>query len=153
MKAYTGLERRSGQDRRTRRLSLIKALGFKGQRRTLRRAADRRKIVALDHYRPSLLIGIAVVLCLSLLDALFTLMLISSGAKELNPVMNHYLTYGPHVFLLVKYGLTAFSVFIIVVLNDVLTARYRFGSQAVLNVFSAIFGSVLIWQWYLFSAA
>lgn len=116
-----------------------------------RRAADRRKIIIRDRYRTSLFVGIVVVLGLSLLDAVFTLALISQGARELNPVMDYYLKYGPHTFLLVKYGLTASSVFLVVLLDDVLTTRYRFGSGAILSLFTSVFGSVLIWQWYLFS--
>ena len=150
-KPYAGEERRSGRDRRERGNFLFHGPVFKGRRSGTRRAADRRRVVALDRYSPSLFVAITIVLCLSLLDALFTLMLISDGARELNPVMAHYLGYGPRVFLLVKYGLTAASAFIVVVFNEVLTTRYRFGGRTFLTLFSALFGSILIWQWYLFS--
>ena len=84
----------------------------------VRRTEDRQRIVALDRYQPSLFAGIMLVLCLSLLDAMLTLILIAQGARELNPVMQFYLSHGPQVFLLVKYGLTAFSVIIIVLLKE-----------------------------------
>ena len=92
-----------------------------------------------------------IVLSLSLLDALLTLILLSQGAKELNPVMQYYLSHGPQVFLLVKYALTAFSVLIILLLKDVLITRYRIGTGMLLHVFSAFFGCVVIWEFYLLS--
>jgi hypothetical protein len=151
MAQLAGLERRSGQDRRERSFPLLKKLYFKGMRISVRRAADRKRIVALDQYKPSLFIGIMIVLSLSLLDALLTLILIAQGARELNPVMRYYLSHGPQVFLLVKYGLTALSVLIIVLLNETLITRYRIGTGMLLHVFTALFGSVVIWELYLLS--
>jgi len=153
MEATTRPERRSGEDRRRRQPLAIKNLVFffGGQRKALRRAADRRRIVALDHYRPSLFFGIAIVLSLSLLDALLTLILVSRGARELNPVMAFYLSFGPHVFLFAKYGLTALAVILIVLLSETLTARYRFKADIFLHLFALCFGSVVIWQFYLMS--
>ena len=151
MTRFAGLERRSGQNRREYERPVFKKLTFKGMRASVRRAEDRQRIVALDHYQPSLFIGIMIVLCLSLLDALLTLILIAQGARELNPVMQYYLSHGPQVFLLAKYGLTAFSVFIIVLLKETLVTRYRIGAGMLLHVFTAFFGSVVIWEFYLLS--
>ena len=130
MARLAGLERRSGQDRRERQLPLLKKLYFKGMRISVRRIDDRKRIVALDRY---------------------TLTLIAQGARELNPVMQYYLSHGPQVFLLVKYGLTVFSVLIIVLLNETLITRYRIGTGMLLHVFTALFGSVVIWEFYLLS--
>jgi hypothetical protein len=151
MMTYSGVERRSGKDRRRRRFSVLKTISGRGTRRNVRRADDRRKITLLDHYSTSLFIGIMIVLGLSLTDGLLTLMLISQGARELNPIMDYYIKNSPHAFLLVKYGLTASSVLIVLMLDEVLRTRYNFGSKAILNLFSSFFGSVLIWQWYLFT--
>jgi hypothetical protein len=120
-------------------------------RSSVRRAGDRQRVVALDRYQPSLFVGIMVVLCLSLLDALLTLILIAQGASELNPVMRYYLSHGPQVFLLAKYGLTALSVLIIVLLEESFITRYRIGTGMLLHVFTAFFGSVVIWEFYLLS--
>lgn len=151
MTRFAGFERRSGQDRRERGIPVFKRLYFKGMRSSVRRDEDRQRVVALDHYHPSLFVGIMAVLCLSLLDALLTLILISQGARELNPVMQYYLSHGPQVFLLVKYGLTAFSVLIIVLLKESFITRYRIGTGMLLHVFTAFFGSVVIWEVYLLS--
>ena len=144
-------ERRSGEDRRKRNRSPFGCFLFKGRRKLIRRTADSRCLVPLDYYSPSLFIGAVIVLSLSLLDALLTLILLSKGARELNPVMAYYLHHGPHLFLSVKYGLTALAVILIVLLNDALTARFRWGSGILLHLFAACFGSVVIWQFYLLS--
>lgn len=149
MKAYNGVERRSGKDRRQNRLPLLRRLFFTGQRVSSRRAEDRQRIVAFDRYNTSLLISVVIVLVLSLLDAMLTLTLLSQGAKELNPIMNYYLSHGPGTFLTVKYGLTALSVFIIVLLKNVLSNGYRLGTSTLLHLFAAGFGSAVIWQCYL----
>ena len=151
MTKYIGVERRSGQDRRQNRLTISKRLFFNGRRESGRRAEDRKQIMALDRYSPSLFIGIVAVLSLSLLDAMLTLTLLSRGARELNPVMAYYLSHGPYVFLSVKYGLTALSVLLIVLLKDSLPHRYCLNSATLLHLFAAGFGSVVIWQVYLLS--
>lgn len=151
MKRFAGLERRSGQNRRENERPVFQKLYFKGMRSSVRRAEDCQRIVALDRYQPSLFVGIMVVLCLSLLDGLLTLILVAQGARELNPVMQYYLSHGPEVFLLAKYGLTAFSVLIIVLLKESLITRYRIGTGMLLHVFAAFFGSVVIWEFYLLS--
>lgn len=149
----TGLsmaERRSGNDRRVRGLPFFKRLFFRGTRTSVRRVAERDRIVVFDRYRPSLVVLALVVLGLSLLDALLTLTLIAQGAQELNPVMRYYLTHGPQVFLLVKYGMTALSVLIIVVAHETITTRYRL-CAGLLPTCAATFGAVVLWEVYLLS--
>lgn len=150
MLGHDGLERRSGQDRRDRQEPLLKRLFFKGVRESVRRAEDRKRIVALDRYDPSLRIPSMLVLILSLVDAALTLTLIARGARELNPVMRYYLSHGPEVFLFVKYGLTAASVLIIVLIYESLASRYRLRST-ILPVFAVVFGGVVLWEIYLLS--
>ena len=149
MTVYTGLERRSGQDRREHQLSMFKRLFFTGIRQEIRRAADRKSIVIYDRYKPSLFIEIITILGLSLLDALLTLILISQGAKELNPVMRYFLSHGPQVFISVKYGLTVLSVLIIMFIKEALSTRYRIGTDVFFHIFAALFGSVVLWEFYL----
>jgi hypothetical protein len=146
---YTGLERRSGQDRREHQLSMFKRLFFTGIRQEIRRAEDRKSIVIYDRYKPSLFINIITILGLSLLDALLTLILISQGAKELNPVMRYFLSHGPQVFISVKYGLTVLSVLIIMFIKEALSTRYRIGTDVFFHIFAALFGSVVLWEFYL----
>jgi hypothetical protein len=146
---YTGLERRSGQDRREQKLPMFKRLFYNGIRESVRRIEDRNCIVIFDRYKPSLFIAIMFILGLSLLDALLTMILLSQGAKELNPVMRYFLSHGPRVFIFVKYVLTVLSVLIIVFVKEAFAARYKIGTGIFLHIFAALFGSVVIWEFYL----
>jgi hypothetical protein len=128
---------------------MFKRLFFTGIRQEIRRAADRKSIVIYDRYKPSLFINIITILGLSLLDALLTLILISQGAKELNPVMRYFLSHGPQVFISVKYGLTVLSVLIIMFIKEALSTRYRIGTDVFFHIFAALFGSVVLWEFYL----
>jgi hypothetical protein len=151
MTEFTGVERRSGEDRRQNQMPWFQKVFFRGRRMSSRRAEDRRRLTAPDRYSTSLSIGVILVLSLSLLDAFLTLILLSQGATELNPVMDYYLGHGPSVFLLVKYGLTVFSVLIILLMKDVLANRYLLSTGTLLHLFAAGFGSVVVWQCYLLS--
>jgi len=147
VRGYAGIERRSGKDRRQQQFS--KRLFFKGVRESTRRTEDRNRIAVFDRYQPNLLIGIIVVLSLSILDAIFTLTLISRGAKELNPVMRYYLSHGSEVFITVKYGLTALPMLIILCANEALANRYRIGAGVLFHVFGAFFIGVIFWEVFL----
>jgi len=150
VRGYSGSERRSGLDRRQQQFS--KRLFFKGVRESRRRTEDRNNIAVFDRYQPNLFIGIVVVLSLSTLDAMFTLTLISRGAKELNPVMRYYLSHGPEVFITVKYGLTVLPILIILFANETLANRYRIGAGILFQVFGAFFVGVVIWEVFLLSS-
>jgi hypothetical protein len=148
MAINAGFERRSGNDRRKRKHPSPKRMCFKGMRQCVRRAEDRRRIVALDRYKPSLFVAIMIVLVLSLSDAMLTLMLTSRGAEELNPLMAYYLTLGPHVFLLVKYGITVLSLLIIVLTHQALIAHNQLFA-GILPFYVTLLGCVVIWELYL----
>ena len=118
----------------------------------MRRIEDRNCIVIFDRYKPSLFIAIMIFLGLSLLDSLLTMILLSQGAKELNPLMRYFLSHGPRVFIFVKYGLTVLSVLIIVFVKEAFSTRYRIGTDIFLHIFAALFGSVAVWEFYLLFA-
>ena len=145
----TGVERRSSRDRRQRQISIFKKLFYRGLRESTRRAEDRNGIIVFDRYKPSLVVSIIIVLSLSLLDALLTLILLSHGAKELNPVMRYYLNYRTLAFIFVKYGLTVLPMLIILLANEALINRYRIGAGTLFYAFAAFFGGVVVWEFYL----
>jgi len=147
----TGMERRSSRDRRQSQISIFKKLFYRGLRESTRRAEDRNGIIVFDRYKPSLVVSIIIVLSLSLLDALLTLILLSHGAKELNPVMRYYLNHGTLAFIFVKYGLTVLPMLIILFAKDALATRYRLNTALLFHIFAAFFGSVVIWEFYLLS--
>ena len=64
---------------------------------------------------------IAFVLCIivcSALDALFTLLYVSDGWREVNPLAALFLTYGPTTFVSFKMGVTCAAVWIIAALHQ-----------------------------------
>ena len=148
MKEKQPSERRSGKDRRHKSIPFYQHLFFSGKRMSIRRKEDGRRITLLDFYQPSLLVSILIVLCLSLVDATLTLILLERGAVELNPIMHFYITLGPVPFILVKYGLTALPLLIMVLLSSVLSYRHRIGSLMI-PLCGLLFGSVIIWEIYL----
>ena len=141
-------DRRSGKDRRGENQPFLGRLLGTGNRTSVRRKSDSRKITILDYYQPTLLFSILAVLCLSLIDATLTLMLLERGAVEINPIMHYYITLGPIPFVLVKYALTALPLIIIVMLSSVISLRYRAGNL-IIPFCGLIFGSVVIWELYL----
>lgn len=145
------MERRSGQDRRQGQIPIFRRLFYRGLRESIRRAEDRNCIAVFDRYKPSLVVSIVIVSSLSLLDALLTLILLTHGAKELNPVMRYYLNHGTFAFIFVKYGLTALPMLIILFVKDAFVSRYRIDIGILIYVFAGFFSGVVIWEIYLFT--
>jgi hypothetical protein len=141
------VERRLRRERRGLRAQLT---GFKlGRRRKLRRTEDRRKMVLLDQYPRHLLAATVTILMLSLSDAFLTLVLISHGAIELNPIMDYLLKAGPIYFVVVKYGLTAGAVTIVLLFHYYPFRGLNMPVRSLLSVFTLIFAMVMAWQIYL----
>ena len=149
MKEPVNKERRSDHDRRQKHIRFYEFFQFKGKRGALRRSNDCGRIPHLDHYPPTLLIFTLTVLILSLLDAALTLTLLQKGAVELNPVMRYYLSHGPVIFVVVKYGLTAFALIIMVPLHAIISFKYSTLSSILLPSCIVVFGAVILWELYL----
>lgn len=143
------IERRSGKDRRQMSMAGIARLFFNGRRQNLRRADDRRKLALMDRYSSRIFAVIVVILFLSLFDAVLTLVLISHGAVELNPVMAYFLSKGDMVFLVTKYLLTAMSVTIVVLINYVFIRLLRSHVRDLLVYFAGSFALVVVWELFL----
>ena len=139
------IERRSGTDRRKTPLSVFNPF-CAARRRELRRQSDRSQLKLLDHYNPKILYLVTLILILSMIDALFTLLLMERGARELNPVMTFFLQYGPLVFMTAKHILTSMSVVIIVLLYHIRIQRMKFQLGHLLYFFAGGFGITLIWE-------
>ena len=114
----------------------------------VRRVDDRKRIILLDRYESTLLLSVVIVLSLSLMDGTLTLFLMERGAVELNPVMRYYLTLGPAPFLMVKYGITALALLILVGLHNITFSDRRIGIF-LLPFCKLTFGSVVLWELFL----
>ncbi|MHC5010717.1 MAG: DUF5658 family protein [Planctomycetota bacterium] len=80
-----------------------------GRRRGGRRDAER-ECIYVDRPGAWVLTGFFIILGLSILDAAFTLNLLSHGATEANPVMRAALHLGDQAFVLIKTLVTAMAV-------------------------------------------
>lgn len=142
-------DRRHTGDRRRRRLPPLAILLGAGRRRRPRRASDRRRPYCPDRFNSRLFAGILLVIALSLTDALLTLVLISRGAAEINPVMAYWLGHGPGVFVGVKYLLTCLPLMILLVCHDKVLGIGGTRVHHLFPVFVGLFATVVGWQIFL----
>ena len=68
---------------------------------------------------PGLFAAALCTIALSIVDAYFTLDLVSHGAEELNPIMAYYLEKSPLTFFSVKYLLTSASTIMILSIKEI----------------------------------
>lgn len=114
-----------------------------GRRRAVRRAGERDGAF-VDVHGPAMLFLVLAVVALNLLDAWFTLLFLSHGGTELNPVVQTVLDLGGHPwpFLLLKtIGIGAAAAFLAIAKNF---WPARCGLVCVLLGYSALLG------WHLF---
>jgi hypothetical protein len=95
--------------------------GFHPRRRSLPRRGEELRFHALDWHAAPLLAAALGIVLLSVADAFLTLILLSNGADEINPVMAVLVIRSVTVFTSLKIGMTAAGVIFMV-----LFARYRF---------------------------
>jgi hypothetical protein len=92
---------------------------------------------------------ILLIISLSILDALFTLEIISLGGTETNPIMCYYLEHGALVFFAVKYLLTSASILLVLALKERYGARFTVSVRAILAFPVIALGIVVQWEVYL----
>lgn len=110
------VERRTrGTDRRRRVWHGLFTAGEFARREGPRRRDDR-ALAAVDHHHPQWLAVALVILLLSCADALLTLLLLSHGASEVNPVMAPLVQGSGHAFAFWKLFLTAAGVIVLTIL-------------------------------------
>jgi hypothetical protein len=80
-------ERRDRVDRRRAALRSVFYGSFNPRRRTPPRRADESRFHSLDWHSPHLLVVAICILLLSFVDAFLTLVLLTGGAEEVNPLM------------------------------------------------------------------
>ncbi len=122
---------------------------FFGRRKDVRRDDDNRKSYFLDHFSLRIFSIIIGIILLSVTDAMLTLHLIRNGAAEVNPIMEHFLQYGPLPFLAAKYLLTTASVILLLVYKNVHVFGTRIRAKYLFILILTIFASVVLWELYL----
>lgn len=140
--------KRSGLDRRKRKIPRLKYLLFGGQRKMIRRSEDKQQMTILDNYSPRLLTFVLIILTLSLADGFFTLHLTDHGAIEANPVMAYFLDLSPWAFMSVKYLLTSLSVICFLILNNLYFKPFGIRVDRIFPAIIAVFLAVVFWQFF-----
>jgi len=114
-------ERRDQPDRRRRLWWSVLYGNFNPRRRTLPRRLDDSRFHSLDWYAAHLLAAALGIVLLCVVDAFLTVVLLSGGADEVNPVMAALIYRSVAVFTVFKMGMTSVGVVFMV-----FVARYRF---------------------------
>jgi len=114
-------DRRGSPDRRRRIWWSLFYGSFNPRRRTPPRRLDDSRYFSIDWHASHLLAVAIAILLLSFCDAFLTLLLLDSGAQEINPVMALVVHGDSAWFAGLKMGMTGLSVVLMVGL-----ARYRF---------------------------
>lgn len=108
-----GADRRSHVDRRRPDLAAVWHGARFPRRREGRRASDQIYPI-VDWHSPRVLAPVIAIFCLCALDAIFTVILISHGADELNPFLAPLLPHRLGWFAAIKLTLTAIGVCVLV---------------------------------------
>ncbi len=131
------IPQRQLDDRRQFSVKTITTSLMNPRRRYCRRQEDK-KYPILDVYGwPHMLCAVALML-FSISDAIFTLLLLQQGGKELNPVMDYFLQMGIFEFISAKMLITFLCVFFFVASWNFLIFRY-------FRVRNFLFASLLIY--------
>ena len=148
-------EKRSGKERRVRKLPMLKYIFLPGRRHKTRRHEDSSNFFFFDRYSSKLFAAIVLILFLSILDAFLTLYLIEHGFLEINPVMAYFLKFGPFAFMGAKYFLTSIGVVILLIYKNVFLSKPNFHVELLFSYIIIVFSTVILWELYLvlFNAA
>lgn len=142
-------ERRRGPDRRRTNLRSFLQGGLTPRRRGGRRADEQH--LPIDWHEPYLLFLSLMILLLSLADAFLTLTLLTVGATEANPFMAFILNDHPHLFALVKMGLTGAGVLVLVAVARARLFRVMRVGMVLQGLFVA-YVALVVYEWRLLQA-
>jgi hypothetical protein len=142
-------ERRSGLDRRRAKTPFYSIYCLTGRRSAVRREQDMQRPHIIDLHSSKTFATILFIILLSILDAFFTLDLVSRGAVEINPVMAYYLNRSPFAFFGIKYLLTCASIILILSIKNVYLFKTRVQAKIVFVFFGIALALVIQWELYL----
>lgn len=106
-------ERRNGVERRQHTFAAYWRGALNPRRRSGRRATDHTYVI-VDWHSPRVLALVLLILGLSALDAVLTLLLMSQGANEVNPIMALFVPHNLGWFAAIKLGLTSMGAAVLV---------------------------------------
>jgi hypothetical protein len=110
---------------------------------------DRQKLTWIDRHSTRTFVVVLLIITLSVIDAILTLILLNSGAAELNPIMDYYLGHGPLAFFWVKYLLTCAAVLILLLMKNIPLFNSRFQAKILFILVLIPYAFVIQWEIYL----
>jgi hypothetical protein len=102
-------ELRTVKDRRKQPTPAISRFTLRGRRKTFRRKEDQERGGYIDCYHSGLLIPLTLAVGLTVLDALFTMMILNDGGWEINPVVRSVIQLYGDKFWVWKFVIVSFS--------------------------------------------
>jgi hypothetical protein len=109
-------EMRSGSERRRKPTPLFNRYLLKGRRKDHRRSEDIKQNVYVDRFNSVEWFAIFLLLFLCIADAFLTIIHLSNGNQEINPILNGAYRHGGTAwFLLTKFGIALPSVFLFLI--------------------------------------
>ena len=137
-------EQRRRDDRRSRRTPVISRYSFRdGRRRDTRRDRDGWGTY-VDSHGATLFAFVTAIATLNILDAIFTVLFLTYGGQELNPIVRASLDHGMWLFIVLKSVGIGVCLLVLTVTKNFLASRIGLG---------LIFGGYLVllgWHVYLF---
>jgi len=143
------IERRSGTDRRDYDLNTLRVCAITPRRMRGRRKEDRRYPL-LDRFDSGVVTLAIALMVLSILDAMFTLELISRGGTEVNPLMNALLQHSVWAFTGFKMLLTGVPAIILVATGNLLVLR-RYRARSILAALVGLYLGLICYHLTLLS--
>lgn len=134
----TQAERRAGAERRAYSLNTLKSCVVAPRRMHGRRTDDRRYAM-LDRFDSGVVFLAVLLMILSVMDAVFTLTLISRGGSEVNPFMNALLQHSVWAFTGFKMLLTGIPAIVLAATGNLLL----FGKYRARSILAALVGIYL----------
>jgi hypothetical protein len=131
-------DRRVLQDRRKKPTPGLSRFTLWGQRRTFRREDDKKRGGYVDRYGPGLLFLIILVVGFNVLDALFTIMIMDNGGRELNPVVRSAIEIYRDKFWVWKFAIVTVPLILLC-----LHSKFRFTRTLILGITIIYIGAVL----------
>ena len=133
-----------GTERRRYSLETLRRSVVAPRRTSARRRTDRRYPL-LDAYDGTMLALAVALVGLSVVDATFTLQLLASGGREVNPFMAWLLGYGVAPFAAVKMLMTGVPAVLLVATGN-LVVFGRFRARSALAALVGLYGGLIVYE-------
>ena len=134
---------RTVKDRRRQPTPAISRFTLRGRRKTFRRKEDQERGGYVDRYHSGLLILLTLAVGLTVLDALFTMMILDDGGWEVNPVVRSVIQlYG------YRFWIWTFCIVCVPLNLLCLRSKFRFVIPGILGI-TTISGIVILYEIFL----